>query len=316
MDNLHYNKEQLWFTQTKKGLPFLLKRLLRYLVLASLLALVYYFLFALFINTSEEEALQRQNEILRQEYSRSLEKLEILEKALESLQERDREIYISIFKSTPPEMEAYLGSTPFLSLDSASTKELVDATHTKANFVTFLVNEMDKRLFDIYETMAQHEDLESIPSRLPLTTFNISQTGAGVGIKVHPFYKTKYHHTGIDLVATPGSEVVVTANGTVTKVVRSDRGRGNQITVDHGGCYSTYYAHLGEILVRRGQKVKGGQVIARVGSSGLSFAPHLHYEVHFNGESVDPLSYFFGQLSPRDYREMLILALNSGQSLD
>jgi murein DD-endopeptidase MepM/ murein hydrolase activator NlpD len=123
-------------------------------------------------------------------------------------------------------------------------------------------------------------------------------------------------HNGIDLLASLGTEVIAVANGVVTDISRSDRGRGNQIVIEHWGGYKTVYSHLGDVMVRKSQQVKQGNVIARVGNSGLSFAPHLHFEVHLDGKPVEPVNYFFADLSPSEYREMLMIAINTGQSLD
>ena len=118
------------------------------------------------------------------------------------------------------------------------------------------------------------------------------------------------------MLAAIGTEVHSTAGGTVIEVVSSDRGRGNQVTIQHKDGYITKYAHLGDILVRKFQQVKQNTIIGRVGNSGLSFAPHLHYEVLFNGEVMDPVNYFFADLTPYEYREMMVIAMSSGQSLD
>ena len=123
-------------------------------------------------------------------------------------------------------------------------------------------------------------------------------------------------HNGIDLLAALGTEVIASANGVVTDISRSDRGRGKQIVIEHWGGYKTVYSQLGDILVRKSQQVKQGSVIARVGNSGLSFAPHLHYEVHLDGKPVEPVNFFFADLKPEQYREMLMIAINTGQSLD
>ena len=158
-------------------------------------------------------------------------------------------------------------------------------------------------------------DVEKFPSSLPLKNFTLTQTGAGTGPKLNPFYKTVRTHTGIDLMAPFGSDVVATANGTVVEVVRSGKGLGNCVVLDHNGI-QTVYAHLNEVEVRYGERVRRGEVIGTVGNSGTTFASALHYEVRVMGRGMNPVDYFFAELSPYTFNEMSVRALTGGQSLD
>ncbi|MFA6757863.1 MAG: M23 family metallopeptidase [Bacteroidales bacterium] len=315
MSKYEFNKEQLEFVEDKLGLFGKLKVVFKYFVVSLFLAFIYYVVFALFFNTKEEERIQRENEMLNAEYMRSIEKLDILDNVILDLKLKDREIYKNVFKSTPPDMLNEYNPSLYEQLDTSSDVALVHFTTEKIRAASFLAQEQIKSIELIYETLKDSIELSSIPVILHVKGMSVSQIGAGIGEKIHPFYKTKSEHTGVDLLAGLGTEVLATAHGVVIEVERSSRGRGNQVKIDHG-IYQTYYAHLGDILVRRGQKVTRGHVIARVGNSGLSFAPHLHYEVSLKGQIVDPVNYFFANLSPSDYREVLLTALNSGQSLD
>lgn len=316
MSKYKFNREQLSFVEEKLGILGTLKMVFRYLLGTVLLAVIYYLVFALLFNTTQEERLIRENEILNAEYQRSLEKLGILDEVLTDLKTKDREIYKSIFKSTPPDMLVEHNSGLYAQLDTSSDRSLVSFTADRIKFTEFLASEQTRRIESIYQSLSGKENITALPTALPIKGLSVSQTGAGVGLKIHPFYKTKENHTGLDLLAGLGTEVIATADGVIREVIRSDRGRGNQVRISHSDGIETYYAHLGEIFVRSGQKVSRGMVIARVGNSGLSFAPHLHYEVMFNGKVVDPVNFFFADLTPGDYREMMISALNSGQSLD
>lgn len=316
MSKYEFNKEQLKFVENKLGLFGKLKVAFKYLMVSLLLAVIYYVAFAFFFNTKEEERLQRENEILNAEYLRSVEKLDVLDNVIINLKQKDREIYQNVFKSTPPDMLNEYNPDLYAQLDTSSDKALVNYTSETIKSANFLSHELDSRIDLIFKALEKSEELAFIPTILPVKGMSVSQIGAGIGEKIHPFYKTKYEHTGIDLLAGIGSEVLSTAKGVVTEVIRSSKRRGNQIRIDHNNTYQTYYAHLGDILVRKGQTVTRGQVIARVGNSGLSFAPHLHYEVSLKGKVVDPVNYFFSDLAPSDYREVLLTALNSGQSLD
>lgn len=316
MSKYRFNREQLKFVEDKLGLFGRFKTVFKYFLGSILLAILYYIIFATFFNTKEEERVLRENAILNAEYRRSLDRLDVLDNVILDLKKKDREIYMNIFKSNPPHLLNEYNSELYMKLDTSSDEDLVNYTSDRIRFTRFLAQEQVKRIDMIYQALEENKLLSSIPAILPIKGMSVSQTGAGMGQKIHPFYKTKNEHTGIDFLAGLGTEVLATAEGVVVEVLRSDRGRGNQIRVDHNGGYQTYYAHLGDILVRKGQKISRGHIIARVGNSGLSFAPHLHYEVTLGGRVVDPVNYLFANLTPDNYREVLLTALNSGQSLD
>lgn len=316
MSKYRFNREQLRFVEEKLGLKGRLALVFRYVIGSLLLAVLYYIIFASLFNTGHEERLLQENQMLSMEYRRALDKMDMLDSVLIDLKQRDREIYMSIFKSSPPELLNEYNPGLYAQLDTSSDIALVSYASDRIRFTEYLAGELNNKFDEIFTTIEKRDDLSSIPSLMPIKGMTVSQTGASIGDKIHPFYKTMTRHTGIDLLAGLGTEVIATAKGVVAEVARSDRGRGNQITISHGNGYKTYYAHLGEVLVRNGQTVNRGTVIARVGNSGLSFAPHLHYEVRLNDRPMDPVNYFFSDLTPATYREMMIIALNSGQSMD
>lgn len=137
-----------------------------------------------------------------------------------------------------------------------------------------------------------------------------------MGEKINPFYKVKIMHNGLDLIAPAGDPVYATADGYVSDVTMSRKGLGNVVTINHGNGYVTRYAHLADIEVRKGRKVKTGTRIGYVGVSGNSFAPHLHYEVIRDTVVVDPVSHFFASVTPDEYVNMLIMSASTGQSMD
>ena len=241
----------------------------------------------------------------------------MLDNVIDELEVRDKEIYRNIFKSSPPNLMADNSNfNLYKQLDSAGDMSLVRFSVIKILELEERTKAGGDKLKSIYSELKGAENATDIPSIIPIKGMSLNQTGASIGNKIHPFYKTSAKHTGIDLLAGIGTEVRATANGVVVDVIKSDRGRGNQVVVEHWGNYRTVYAHLGDILVRKSQPVKQGSIIGRVGNSGLSFAPHLHYEVILNGNQVEPVNYFFAELTPLEYKEMLIIAMNTGQSLD
>ncbi|MCI2122484.1 MAG: M23 family metallopeptidase, partial [Bacteroidales bacterium] len=202
-------------------------------------------------------------------------------------------------------------------LDSLYESRIVHETFLKCGMLSIQAAHNRTTIGNISLRMAYLGDsVRRIPSILPIRRFSIASTGASVGKKVNPFLKTVTDHEGIDLLAPIGTDVLATATGVVIAVSNSKSGFGKAVTISHGNGLSTFYCHLNDILVRRGQKITQGDVIGRVGNSGTSFAPHLHYAVFRDGVVQDPVNYFFADLDGKGYREMLLIATNTGQSLD
>ena len=317
MSKYKFNKEQLRFVEDKLGIKGKIKVVFNYLMVSILLAILYYLVIGPFFNTREEERLIKENQLMTDEYKRVSEKMDVLDNVIVDLRARDRAIYQSIFKSTPSDFFPHqYNAALFSQLDTSADLTLVNFSSKKTKTLEKMLVSQNKRIEAIIGQISKNVSITGIPSIIPIKEINISQTGAGTGKKIHPFYKTPVEHTGVDLLAAIGTEVHATANGIVIDVIKSDRGRGNEVIIQHEGGYLSKYAHLGDILVRKSQPVRQNTVIARVGNSGLSFAPHLHYEVLLNGEVMNPVNYFFADLAPYDFRDMMIIAMSSGQSLD
>jgi murein DD-endopeptidase MepM/ murein hydrolase activator NlpD len=154
------------------------------------------------------------------------------------------------------------------------------------------------------------------PMTSPLEDFSFAQTGASIGSKVNPFYKVEMQHDGLDLIAPSGKPVLAAADGVVKEVVRSRKGHGNMVVIDHENGYYTKYAHLSEIRTAKGRRVSRGTEIGHVGMSGNSFAPHLHYEVLKDTVALDPVNHMFASVTPEEYINMMILSVSTGQSMD
>ena len=154
------------------------------------------------------------------------------------------------------------------------------------------------------------------PMKSPIEGLKYAQVGSSVGQKLNPFYKVLAHHDGVDLIAGQGTPVLATADGVVTDVRKSGKGLGNVVEITHEGGYVTTFAHLEDIVVRKGEKVKAGKKLASVGMSGNSFAPHLHYEIRKDGKIEDPVNYMFGSFFPEEYMKVAYMAATTGQSMD
>ena len=318
MSKYKFNKDQLKFDEERRGIFSRISRAFKYIIGSVLLAVLYYIIFALLFDTREEERLINENRMLSVENSRSIDRFGLVDSVITELSERDENIYKSLFKTAPPKIGHNYRSELYYQLDTSSDKSIIDVASAKIFSLDTMVSNTSEKLKMIFATVnaGKEDNLSMIPSIMPIKSESVSQTGAGFGKKMHPFYKTMNDHQGIDLLAPIGTEVISTVDGTIKDVIKSNRGKGNQVVVTNEKKYTLYYAYLGEVLVRKGQKINRGTVIARVGNTGLSLAPHLHYEVHYNDKPVDPVYYFFSELSPIDYMEIAVTALNNGQSLD
>lgn len=162
----------------------------------------------------------------------------------------------------------------------------------------------------------QTEMLQSIPAIQPVRNTELRRMASGYGYRIHPIYKVRKMHYGMDFAAPTGTEIFATGDGVVTLAKQTYNGYGIHVIIRHGFGYETLYAHMSKVLVKQGQRVKRGEVIGLIGSTGTSVAPHLHYEVHKNGEKVNPAQYYFNDLTPEQYEAMLIQSENSNQSFD
>ncbi len=317
MGKYRFNKDQLNFVAEKRGVKWWTGRALKYFVMSLLLAVLYYAIFSLFVSTEEERALERETALMQQEYDKMLQRSEVLENTIIGLQQRDREIYRSIFNAEPPVSYASGGYDMFEGIDTTRMESIVEDSKLRLEVLERGAERVDASIEAINDNLGElGKGTTAIPSIVPLRNFSINQSGASVGKKVNPFYKSVTMHMGMDLLAATGAEVLAAADGVVEKATRKGKKDGNSITINHRNGYVTKYNNLGNILVRQGQKVSQGTVIGRVGMSGMSFAPHLHYEVWYNDEAMDPMNYFFASLSPQMFREMAIVVANTGQSLD
>lgn len=279
-----------------------LYRLLIYFVGSIFLSILYYSILSQFVYLGEDKRLKNENRILKEIINHNEQRLVTLEKSVNSLSSRDRKIYKSIFGAYP--------------IDDLS--ENVDMGSSTLDNILQGANEI-KLMFDTIKSNLDYlgNSSKNIPAKLPIENFSIYQLGAGMGKKINPFYKSLVPHRGLDIVAPIKTKVIATADGIVDEVYsREGKSEGLLVCIDHINGYKTRYSHLNSTLVSKGQKVKQGQIIGTVGSTGMSLVPHLHYEVIFNGRYLNPINYFFGDVTPSIYQKMIVIEENTGQSLD
>ena len=293
---------------------------LRYLLSGLLVALLLYVIYELVYTDRQDRALIEENEYLQGHYDNLLERNLLVDDVIKGLQARDNQIYHNIFNVDPPSAEGFLGGGDEEKLEkyfAADEKHLIESSHEALEELARTAGQVERQIRAINDCLDDKKfKKENFPSVIPLEMLTIARTGATTGKKINPFFKTFASHTGIDLMAPYGTDVIATGGGVVVEVLRQSKGLGNLVTIDHGDGLCTTYAHLSEIFVAINQKVSRGKVIGKVGNSGTSFSTSLHYEVRKDGRAVDPVNYFFAYLSPSAYSDMLILANTTGQSLD
>ncbi len=287
------------------------------LVTAVLLNVIYSSIF----DTPKEKKLIRENNQLLFQYEILNNKIVNLENVLGDIEKRDDNIYRTIFNAEPIPKSirdaGFGGVNKYEYLEGYDHSRIVTETAKRLDQLTKAVYVQSKSFDEIIKLAKNREDqLASIPAIQPISNRDLTRTASGWGYRIHPIYKIRRFHYGMDFTASTGTEVYATGDGEVILVEYSRRGYGNQIIIDHGYGYKTLYAHMSGFNVKLGQQVKRGDVIGFVGSTGLSTAPHLHYEVHLNNKKVNPINYYFNDLTPEEYDRMIELSMRSGQSFD
>lgn len=316
-----FNPESLSFDRISLGFRDILLRFLAYFLGSVFLALVYAVIFATFFDSPKEKAMKREIEQLTIQYELMNREMENMEKILSHLKETDDNLYRTIFEAEPVPASLREGGiggiNRYKEIESYSNARLVVETAKKLDRIKKKAAVQSKSFDELIALAREKESmLASIPAIMPISNKDLTRTASGWGLRIHPIYKIVKFHYGMDFTAPTGTEVYSTGDGVVENITSSRRGYGNHIIINHGFGYKTLYAHLDRFNVRQGQRVKRGDVIGFVGNTGLSIAPHLHYEVELNGEKVDPSNYYFNDLSPEEYERIIEIASRSGQSFD
>lgn len=277
-----------------------------------------------FYETPRTKALMRENQELLSQYELLLKDLEKVENVLTDLQQRDDNIYRVIFETDPipPSVRkaGFGGTNKYSHLENLSNSALVIETSRKLDILTKEAYIQSKSFDEVMKLALNKEEmLASIPAIQPLTNRDLKRTASGWGYRIHPIYKVRKMHWGMDFTAPVGTPVFATGDGKVAELTGSKKSRtglGLSIKVDHGYGYETVYGHLNGFNVKQGQTVKRGDIIGYVGNTGASTAPHLHYEVHKDGQKVNPAFYYFKDLTAEEYDRMIAISNNIGQTLD
>ena len=315
-----FNPESLSYLKIEKSLKHKLLISIGYFFMFIFIGAIGYGIISSFHDTPKVKGLKRQISLLKTNYETFNKDLNNVESLLEYLQERDDNIYRTIFEAEP--VHKSVRDAGFGGSNRYSNLELTDA-----EIVVQTAKRLDKIRRKIYVQSVSYDELidlatnkekmvAAIPAIQPISSKDLTRTASGWGYRIHPIYKIRKFHYGMDFTAPTGTEIYATGDGTIDLVKSSRRGYGNKIVVNHGFGYKTLYAHLSGFNVKVGQKVKRGDVIGYVGNTGLSTAPHLHYEVHLNKKKVNPINYYFNDLSATEYDKMIELSTTFGKSFD
>jgi len=316
-----YNPESLSFDKIRLGVKAILLRSLAYLIGSVIVAVVLNFIFGFFFDSPKEKALKREIEQLTLQYDLVHREMQNLGQVIQHLQETDDNLYRTIFGAEPvqaTQRQAGIGGVNrYNELEGFNNSKLIIETARKLDEIRKKVYVQSKS-FDELIILAREKELmlRSIPAIIPISTKDLTRIASGYGLRIHPVYKISKFHAGMDFTAPLGTEVYASGDGTIESASSSKRGMGNYLIINHGFGYSSLYAHLESFNVRPGQKVRRGDIIGYVGNTGMSVAPHLHYEIKLNNISVDPVNYFFNDLSPAEYETMIEIASKTGQSFD
>lgn len=275
---------------------------------------------AFVVDMPAEYKLRHSTDDLRVEYGKLSERYDSLNVVLENVVRRDENVFRKLFESNPYDLSADVDSErialheELVGMDSeeliAILAECIESAERKERDIVYAHNELKYHLSN--ETLS----INSVPAIQPVNNKQLTLLAAGKKPLINPFHRAMREHHGVDYLVPEGTAVFATADGKVKSLSEKNTSHGKAITIDHGNGYETSYSHLLDIRVKKGQEVKRGDIIALSGNSGLSFAPHLHYEVIYNDTRVDPVHYFFLELNPEEYQRIIRIALSSMQSFD
>ena len=283
-------------------------------------AVLYYAVFSLLFDTPAEYELRHSTDRLKKEYETLLQEYDSLALVVDNVVERDRNIFAIMFDSEPYDFDSeYNNQRVELheSLLAKSNREMSATLQTSLDDLEQKLVELEASYSELDNTLNElGSKRNNIPSIQPVTNHELTLLTAAYGTLMHPFYRTLQSHQGVDYAIPEGTRIFATADGIVKEVKGKNSTSGVTVVIDHRNGYTTSYSHLQSVKVKRGRRVQRGDIIALSGNSGLSLAPHLHYEVRYNGMRVDPIHYFFMELTPDEYQRIMRIAQSGMQSFD
>ena len=318
----YYNTQSLRYEKLETPLRVMLLRVFGFIAAALVSALILVSIAFKFIPSPEAKLARVQYDRMKENFDILQSKVSVMQRQMAELEHRDNQVYRSIFEANPlPD------SARAKLIEQKKEIDKVSAMNDDklGNELAKTLNNLSARVsfqFDSYNQIEkliknQGEKLASIPAIQPVSNRDLDRIASGFGMRIDPVYGTPKMHKGLDFTAPQGTPIYATGIGTVEESGYSAGGYGNHVVINHGYGYETLYGHMVRIKVRIGQRVKRGEVIGWVGSTGKSTGPHCHYEVHINGNEVDPVYFFYNDLSPEQFDRLLKkAATGSAKSLD
>lgn len=316
----YYNTAKLRYEKVELNWKQRLLRIFGFLSATAVFALLIIVFAYSYLDSPKEKQLKKEIDQLKLQYELAQDKLSLMENVLSDLQNRDDNIYRVIFEAEP--INENIRNSGFVASDYSRLQgfdnaELMIETAKRINKVAKQMY-IQSRSYDEVAKMVKDKAklLASIPAIQPVSNKDLNRIGSGFGYRIDPIYKTVKFHEGIDFTAPNRSEIYATGDGRVVSVDRMHRGYGNMVIIDHGYGYRTLYAHMSKFNVRQGQQVKRGEIIGFVGNTGKSTAPHLHYEVIKDGAKVNPINFFYNDISAAQYEQLITKASVVNQAFD
>lgn len=317
----YYDAETLSYRKIERKKRTTLKYVLAFLVASGLFGFLSFVISSNYIESPKERELVRELENMELQYQLLNKRMDDAIAALENVEERDNAIYRLYFEANPiPEEQrraGFGGINRYKKYEGFDNSQLISESNKRLDILEKAIVVQSKSLDEIAKLAEDKEKfLAAIPAIQPVSNENLTRMASGYGFRTDPFTKVRKFHFGMDFTAPRGTPVYATGDGVVKRADNGSSGYGNHIRIDHGFGYVSLYAHLYKYNVKVNQRVKRGDVIAFVGSTGRSQAPHLHYEVFKDGERINPINFYYGNLSPKEFDILLRKATLENQSLD
>jgi murein DD-endopeptidase MepM/ murein hydrolase activator NlpD len=316
-----YNTKTLSYEKAVTPIRTQIFRVISFLGTASVIGVISVIIAFKYFDSPKEKKLRQELEKMNTQYTILNKRIENLSLVLHDLEDRDDNIYRAIFEtdSIPDDIRhsGFGGADRYLDLQGYTNSQLMTSTTMK---IDQLAKQMyiQSKSYDEVIKLAENKEklLASIPAIIPISIRDLKGTPSGYGYRTHPIFKIVRMHTGMDFNAAIGTPIYATGDGIVERADAEASGYGNHVVINHGFGYETLYGHMNKILVTVGQEVKRGEIIGEVGNTGQSSGPHVHYEVIRNGNKINPISYYFLDLTPLEYQEIIKQSSQSNQSFD
>lgn len=316
-----FNTKSLTYEKVEVAFKDRLKKVMAYLATGAVFASITTLIAFSYFDSPNEKQLKREISELTLQYELLNKRMAQVSAVLEDLQDRDDNIYRMVFEAEPiPDnlrKAGFGGVDRYKELQGYDNSKLVIETTQKLDRITKQLYIQSKSFDEVIKMVKNKEKmLACIPAIQPISNKDLKHAPSGYGWRTDPIYKTGEFHAGMDFTANTGTPIYATGDGVVEVADANSSGYGNHVVINHGFGYKTLYAHMSRMGCHVGKKVKRGELIGYVGSTGRSTGPHVHYEVIKNGEKINPINFFFNDLSPAEYKQMIELASRSTQTFD